>query len=87
MVVAVLTVLGLVGICLITYWLLPDAKKDWALLPPLVAISIVILGAICIEAFMAWLMLAALSGNPVGAAVQVFLIHALAVLAFWRSQK
>lgn len=86
MVFAVLTV-GLVGIYLITYWLLPDAKKDLALLPPAIALIAVILGAICIEAFMAWVMLSALSGNPVGSGIGILVIHAVAILAFWKSSR
>lgn len=86
MVVAILMV-GLVGICWMTYWLLPDSKQHWALLPPAIAVGVVILGAICIEAFMAWVMLSALSGKPVASALVVLLIHALALLALWRCSR
>lgn len=86
MVVAVLTV-GLVGICWMTYWLLPDSKRHWALLPPAIALIAVILGDICIEAFMAWVMLSALSGNPVGSGIGILVIHVVAILAFWKSAR
>jgi hypothetical protein len=84
MVVAILMV-GLVGICWMTYWLLPESRQHWALLPPAIAVGTVILGAICIEVFVAWVMLSALSGKPTASALMVLLIHAVAFLALWRS--
>jgi hypothetical protein len=86
MVLALLMV-GVLGICWMTYWLLPEAKQHWALLPPAIAVGVVVLSAILFEAFMAWVMLLAVSGNSIGSAVVVLVIHALALLALWRSSR
>ena len=86
MVVAILMV-GLVGICWMTYCLLPESKRHWSLLPLAVAFGVVALGATCLEVFTAWVMLSALPGNATASATVVLLIHAVALLAVWRSSR
>jgi hypothetical protein len=86
MVVALLMV-GVFGLCWMTNWLLPEFKQHWALLPPAIAVGVVILSAILFEDFTAWVMLSAISGNATASALVVLLIHALALLALWRSSR
>ncbi len=82
-----LFILGLLGICWMTYAVMPTSRKHWALVAPMIAIGIVALGAICLEAFLGWLLLSAFTGRPVECAIGVILLHALVAVAIWRSNR
>ena len=79
--------LGLLGICWMTYALMPTSRKHWALVAPMIAIGIVALGAICLEAVLAWVLLAAFTGKPAECAIGVIVFHLLAGVAMWRSTR
>lgn len=78
--------LGMVGICWITYALIPESRKEWALIPLGLTFFLVVTGIVVFEAFTAWILLSAITQRPVECAVGVVAVHLLIGVALWRSR-
>jgi hypothetical protein len=78
--------LGLVGICWITYALLRESRKEWALIPLGLTFYLVVTGIVVFEAFSSWILLSAITQRPIECAVGVVAFHLLIGVALWRSR-
>lgn len=78
-------VVGIIGICWITYAVLPESRKDWALIPVAATIVLTVLSVVIMEALMQWVLLSAITGRPVECAIWIIFAHAIVAVAIWRS--
>jgi hypothetical protein len=79
--------LGLVGISWITFALLPESRKEWALIPLGFTFFLVVTGIVVFEAFSSWILLSAITQRPVECAVAVIVFHLIIGIALWRSSR
>lgn len=70
----------------LTYALLPESRKEWALIPMGLTFVLVVMGIVVFEAFSSWILLSAITQRPVECAVSVITLHLLIGIAIWRSQ-
>lgn len=76
---------GIIAISWITYALLPDSRKDWALIPVAATIVLTVLSVVIVEALMQWVLLYAITGRPVECAIWIIFAHAIVAVAILRS--